>query len=120
MPLDMVGEHAQEDVGAHPVGQPVVDRPDLEVDRLHAAERPFDKGERLVGADGTGIVEGRDGQAGAHHVEAVEGGLGGDRCRLAGEAEASSVMVISKCLAILCRPRTAPTLRPILAAPLSG
>jgi hypothetical protein len=36
VPVDVIGEHAEEDVGAHAVGQPVVDRPDLQVDRLQA------------------------------------------------------------------------------------
>ena len=84
----MVGEHAQEDVGAHAVCQPVVDRADLEIDRLQAAERPLDQGERLVGAHRPDVVEGRGGQAGAHDVEPVQRRFGGDLPRLAGEAEA--------------------------------
>jgi hypothetical protein len=34
MPFQVVGEHAEEHVGAHAIGQPVIDRPDLEIDRL--------------------------------------------------------------------------------------
>ena len=34
MPFQVVGEHANKDVAAHAIGQPVIDRPDLEVDRL--------------------------------------------------------------------------------------
>jgi hypothetical protein len=39
----MIGEHAQEDVGADAVGQPMVDRPNLEIDRLECAEGALDK-----------------------------------------------------------------------------
>jgi hypothetical protein len=42
VPLDIIGEHAEEDVRTHPIGQPVMDRAYLEVDRLDAAECPFD------------------------------------------------------------------------------
>ncbi len=48
VPLDVVGEHAQEDVGAHAAGQPVVDGPHLEVDGLEAAKRAFDSAQALV------------------------------------------------------------------------
>jgi hypothetical protein len=40
--LDMVGEHAQEDVGAHPRRRPVEDRPQVDVDRLERSERALD------------------------------------------------------------------------------
>jgi hypothetical protein len=42
MPLDMIGEHAQEDVGAHPLGGPVADRADLKIDHLQASEGALD------------------------------------------------------------------------------
>ena len=34
VPFDVVGEHAQEDVGAHPVGEAVMDGADADVDGL--------------------------------------------------------------------------------------
>ena len=43
LPFDVVGEHAQEDVGANAVGQPMVDRPHLEIDGLQAAEGALDE-----------------------------------------------------------------------------
>ena len=87
LPFDVVGEHAQEDVGADAVGEPMVDRPDLEIDGLQAAEGALDEPATCRRAP-SGIIEGVGGQAGADHVDAVERRLGGDRVRLAGEAEA--------------------------------
>ena len=54
VPLDVVGEHAQEDVRAHPIGGAVVDRAHLQVDRLERAERALDVGQRLVVAHAVG------------------------------------------------------------------
>jgi len=50
MPLDVIGQHAQEDVGAHALLQPMVDRPDVQIDGLQATKRALHLGERLVGA----------------------------------------------------------------------
>ena len=47
VPFEVVAEHAQEDVGAHPLGQPVVDRADVEVDGLDRADGPLDQAEGL-------------------------------------------------------------------------
>ena len=88
MPFEVVAEHAQEDVGAHPLGQPVVDRADMEVDGLDRADGPLDQAEGFVAPDRGGVVERGGGQAGAHDVEPVEGGLGGDLGASAGEGEA--------------------------------
>ena len=57
MPFDMAGEQAQKDVGAHPRGEPVVDRPDVQIDGLQAAEGALDVGEALVGADQLSAVK---------------------------------------------------------------
>ena len=54
VPLDVVGQHADEHVGAHAVFQVVVDRADLQVHRLEAAEGTLDGAEALVGAHGVG------------------------------------------------------------------
>ena len=56
VPLDVVGEHAQEDVRAHPIGGAVVDRAHLQIDRLERAERALDVGQRLVVAHAVGRV----------------------------------------------------------------
>jgi hypothetical protein len=49
VPFDMAGEHAQKDMRAHPRGEPVVDRPDVQIDGLQAAEGALDAGEALIG-----------------------------------------------------------------------
>jgi hypothetical protein len=47
MPLDLVGDHAQQDVRTHPVFEAMVNRADFEVDRLKTAEGLFDLARRL-------------------------------------------------------------------------
>ena len=85
VPFEIVGQHAEEDMRAHAIGQPVIDRPDLEIDGLDAAERPLHQGEGFVAAHRGRVVERLGGQAGAHDVDAIDGGLGGDLGGLAGE-----------------------------------
>ena len=86
--LDVIGEHAQEDVGAHARRRPVEDRTQMDVDGLQGAERALDPGEAFVSADGRGVIERFLRQAGTHDINAVERRLGGDRRRLAMEREA--------------------------------
>ena len=88
VPLDVVGEHAQKDVGSHSVGQAMVDGPHLEVDALVAAEGALDAAEALVGPDRLRRREVGLGHVGADDVEAVEGGLFGDPRLIAAVAEA--------------------------------
>ena len=75
MPLNMIGEHAEEDVGPYTVGGPMADGTDIEVDGLEASEGAFDPREILVGLNGFfGIkLRGRHGRA--DHIDAVETGL---------------------------------------------
>jgi acyl-CoA dehydrogenase-like protein len=54
---------------------------------LVVRERKLIAGNFSVAAHRAGVVEHRGGQAGAHHVDVVEGRLGGDRLGLAGTAE---------------------------------
>ena len=42
---------------AHPIGQPVMHRADLQIDRLDATEGPLDQGEGFVAAHCGGVVE---------------------------------------------------------------
>ena len=44
VPLDVVGEHAQKEVGPDAIGQAVMNRADLEIHRLQGAEGAFDPG----------------------------------------------------------------------------
>src|SRR5215813_4665841 len=48
VPGDVVGEHADQRVGADPAGEPVADRPDQQVG-VQAAEHPLDVLQGLVG-----------------------------------------------------------------------
>jgi hypothetical protein len=73
---------------AHARRGPVEDRAQVDVERLQRAQRALDLCKRLVGADRRGIVENRFGQVGAHHVDAVEGGLGRGGVGVAMEREA--------------------------------
>src|ERR1700687_5719735 len=54
---------------------------------VEGAEEPLDVFESLVAQHHIVAFEGLFGQAGAQHVDAVEGGLGGDRVVVAGERE---------------------------------
>ena len=91
VPLDVVGEHAEEDVGAHPVLAPVVDGSE-EFDGLEAAEGALDAGEVLVGADGLRGVEAFGFDIGADDVDACEGGFGADHVLVALEGKEVSVI----------------------------
>src|SRR4051812_2106600 len=71
----------------HPIGQPVMHRPDLEIDRLDASEGTLHQGEGFVAAHGRRVVERLGGQAGAYDIDAVGRRLRGDLGGLAGEAE---------------------------------
>src|SRR5271157_2222572 len=75
MPFDVIGEHAQEDVGAHSVLVPVTDRTDIEIDGLHAAEGAFDAGQILVGLNGFFGIEMLGRYAGSDDIDAVEARL---------------------------------------------
>ena len=66
----------EEHVGANPIPQPVVDRPDMQIDRLEAAKGAFHHGQGFVRLDRGVVGKGVLGQAGAHGVEAVESGFG--------------------------------------------
>ena len=74
-------------MGAHARADPVIDRADLDVDGLQAAEGALDTGEALVGQHGPLAVERYGRQARAQNVDAVERGLGRDGGRLALEVE---------------------------------
>jgi len=65
-------------VRADAVFGPVVDRPHEQVDGLQGAEGALDVGQRLVVAHRVLGTHALLGQAGAHDVDAVEGGFLGD------------------------------------------
>src|SRR5262249_12745335 len=87
VPFDLAGEHAQEDMGAHPRREPVVDRTKVKVGGLQAAKGALDAGEVLVGGNDTIGRQGFVLDAGADNVKTVEPGFGGDASGVAGKGE---------------------------------
>ena len=87
VPEDVVGEQTHENVGPDPVSQAVVDGSDLEVHRFEGAEGPLHAAQEFVAEDRLGGVERLFRQAGAHHVETVEGRFGLDLLRVDLEVE---------------------------------
>jgi len=57
----------------------MINRPNMQIDGLHEPEGAFHQGQRFVAAYGCGVVELLAGQAGAHDIDAIGGGLGVDR-----------------------------------------
>src|SRR6516165_1947233 len=88
VPFDVAGEHAQEDMGAHPRRQPVVDWAEVQIDGLQAAEGALDMGKVLVGPDNALGRQRFALDAGADDVKTIEPGLSSDARGVAGEAEA--------------------------------
>ena len=78
VPDEVAGEQADQHVGFDAVLEAVVDGPQVQVVGLDDAEVAFDVGEVLVALDDRGGVEGVGVDAGAQHVDAVQGGLGVD------------------------------------------
>ena len=68
---------------AHPVGQPMPDGTHVQLG-VEGAKEPFDVGEVLVAQHHVIAAQGVVGQAGAQHVDAIQGGLGGDAVLVAG------------------------------------
>src|ERR1019366_2886534 len=88
VPGEVGGEHGGQDVGADAFAEGVADGAQVQVVGLDDAEVPFDVLEVLVGGDDGGGAEGALSDAGADHVDAVEGGLGGDVLLVAVAGEA--------------------------------
>ena len=87
MPLQIIGQHAEQDVGAHAWRGPMEHRTQLEIDGLQRTEGVLDAAEAFVGAHRGGGIGLCGRQIGANHIDAVEGGLGGDAEGVLGEAE---------------------------------
>ena len=88
MPFDIVGEHAEEDVGADSVAQTVMDGADLEVDGLQGAEGALDLREGFVVAHAACAIETFRCDRGADDGDAIEGRLRGNGVFLAGKGHA--------------------------------
>jgi hypothetical protein len=84
VPLDIVGQHAEKNVRTHPLGEAVADRADVEIHCFEAAKGPLDCRQTLLGVHRAGGTEQVEGDAGAEHVEAIEGGFGHNTGGVAG------------------------------------
>ena len=104
---------------ADAVFEAVVDRADLELGAFQGAEGALDLFEVLVGAHDLAGGELGVCDAGAQHVDAVEGGLGVDLVGLALEGEAGVGDLDLEVLADLVALERGPTASPIWAAPVS-
>jgi transposase len=87
VPLEIVGEHAQQHMGADPIGQAMVDRSDLEIDGLDRTEGTLGLAQALV--DPHDIAGSQRGfvKIGADDVEAIEFALGLDGIGVACEGK---------------------------------
>src|SRR6266545_3370109 len=101
VPGEVAGEHADQHVAADPVGEVVVDGSQVQVVGLGDAEVPFHVLEVLVGGDRPGRVEDVLPDAGADHIDPVQGGLGGDLGLVPAVAEVAGADVEDEVLAHL-------------------
>ena len=115
MPFEMIGEHAEQHVGAHTRRGPVVHRAQLQIDGFIDRKAARRRRGSCTPHGGSGIGLRRR-QIGAHHVDAIERGFGGDGGLVPGEAERVIGDRMMKCLAILRWPSTAPSAVPIAPA----
>ena len=87
VPFEVIGQHAEKHMPAHPIGQPVMHRTDLQIDGLDAAKGALHQGQGLVAAHRLGIAQHVGGEVRADDIQAIGCRLGGDLGGLAGEAE---------------------------------
>ena len=73
---------------AHAIGEPVVDRPQVQIDGLDAAEGALDLAVLICSCDVATSLQHVDRQAGAHYIYAIGGSFGGNLGGLAREDEA--------------------------------
>src|SRR5271157_1326970 len=89
MPLHVVREETEEDVGFHVILGPVPDGPYEQIESLQAPEDPFDLGKVFVGADRVLSGELFSRLARPDHVDAIEGFFLLDRFLFPGKGERS-------------------------------
>ena len=85
--LDLISQHADQQVGTHPFDQVMMDWAHLEHDRIHDSGGTLDDAQSLVGRYGFGGVESRFWQAAAGDTEVVESGLGRNAGVITGPGE---------------------------------
>ena len=88
VPFDVVGEHAEKEVGADPVRGAMVDGTDPQTDRLDRSKYPLHARQRFVVPHAVRGGHIGLGQRGSDHVDAVEGGFLRDAVLLAAELQA--------------------------------
>ncbi len=102
MPLDIEGEHAEEDMGADAVVAEVADGSESEIlFGLEGSEGGLDAAETFVGEHSAFGGEVLGGEAGADDIEAIEGGRSGDGVVVALEGEVGFLGVGEEVLAHL-------------------
>src|SRR5882757_7160982 len=72
MPLDVVGQHAQEHMSTYSLCHPMADRSDFKINGLQASESAFDPRQVLVGLDRFVRIEILARHAGANDIDALE------------------------------------------------
>jgi hypothetical protein len=120
MPFEVIGQHAEEDVRAHPIGQPVMDRTDLQINSLDAAERPLHQGQGFVTAHRRRVAEDLGRQVCPHDIQTIGCSLGGDLRGLAREAEGGVGDVEIEMPSHLMLVEDLTGCKPIAAAPRNG
>jgi hypothetical protein len=78
VPGEVRGEHAQKNMRGDSVGEVMPHGPQAQIVGLDRSKVPFDVGEILVRADDTDGVQSFRVEAGSDHIDAVQGGLGGN------------------------------------------
>src|SRR5262245_27364889 len=90
VPLDIVGEHAQENVRAHTGLETMMDGPDLEIHGLERAKRPFHRAQSLVVAHDITAAHRPLGDARTDNIDAIERRFGSNLTATKSEVEARS------------------------------
>ena len=106
VPLEIIGEHAEQHVSTHPIGQAVMDGSDFEIDRLDGTEGALGLAQALVGAHDIAGSERGFVEIGADDIEAVEFALSLDGIDVADEGEAVVGDGQSEVLGHLCAAET--------------
>jgi len=119
MPDQVISEHAQEHMGAHALGEAVVDGADFEVHGFHRAKGALDVSEAFIGRDDGGSIEPVSGDTCPQHIEAIEGRLLLDQSLVSREGEGCIGDRQLEVLGHLALAK-APAFKPILSAPRKG
>jgi len=101
VPFDVTAEHAEKDMRAHPRSEPVMDRAEVQIDRLEAAKGALDPRQPLVGADHVICRQGFILKAGADDKKPSSRASWAMRAGLRWAVKPSSAVAMSKCLASL-------------------